>query len=1007
MLLAAAIGMSVLKPSLAPYALRCQNLANPEAIQTSAPTFSWKLKAIDANATDLHQSAFQIGVASSRKSLDSNKFDLWDSGQVKGSQSFGVKFGGLALKSRTRAWWKVRSWDQSGAPSAWSMPSQFAVGLLDASDWQAQWIHGDKPKAVPDSLADANWIWVATPDPAHAPAGTHTFTHQFAVGDGAQARILITADNLFVLSVNGMEVCRSTDTEKWSQVQEADLTAFLKPGVNHIEVKATNATQGYAGLIASIEIEELGKVRNLTTGSEWKAESGPVQILGKNGIAPWNKVRKQRFVLAPAQYFRKPFKTRGKPVRATAYVTALGIVDAELNSKRVSEDLFTPGWTDYRIRTYYRAYDITGSVKTGKNEFRAVLGQGWFAGYVAWGAQREHYGDTPMLKVQIELEYADGERQTIVTDGTWESSDGPIRDEHFLHGEKFDARVPVSKWKAALVDRWSTRLEAFPGNPVRAYQVRAPKTVKKTAPGTYLINFGQNLSGFCRIQVEQPAGTTVTLRHGERLDAAGNLYTENLRLAQAIDTYTCRGCGLETWTPRLTFHGFQYVEVSGLSTMPGPETVQAVAISSDTPETGTMETSDPMLNQLISNCWWTQKMNFVDIPTDCPQRDERLGWTGDAQAYIQTAAYFSDVQAFFDKWLVTLDDAQSPDGNYPKVAPDVAGQNDGGPAWADAGVICPMEIYDVYGDIDLLRRHYPNMKRFVDFCRARSNPDLLPPDRYHIFGDWLSINADTPNDVIATAYFAGSAGLVARAASALGETADAEEYGILRNQIAEAFRKKFVGKDGVVQGDTQCGYVLALGFDLLTPEQAKSAAKHLVENIESRGWHLSTGFVGTRDLMHVLTKIGRTDVAFRLLHNTTFPSWGFEIKHGATSIWERWDGWTPERGFQDVGMNSFAHYAYGAVAGWMFKTIGGISPLEPGYGKVLIAPQIDPNLKFAKTRFESVRGPITCEWEGTPQSGTLIIEVPPNASATIRTPDGKTLTTGSGRRTINYGNPTL
>ncbi|MBL8069219.1 MAG: family 78 glycoside hydrolase catalytic domain [Armatimonadetes bacterium] len=1000
-MLLAAFGLSMPQPTLSPYALRCQNLDQADAVQTASPVFSWKLRATREGLQDLSQSGYQVVVATSKKALEQG--DLWDSGRVDSSQTYGVTFQGKPLRSGQRVWWKVRSWDQAGTMSAWSAPAEFGVGLLNKSDWSAQWIHGGKPQAVTDLLAESHWIWYPVPDLSHAPAGSHTFTQSFTVAAGGRATVFVTADNLFSFRLNGKEVIRSTDPEAWSQVKEADLTPYLIPGKNQIEVVATNATEGYAGLIAAIEVSDPAGSRIFHTDGSWLSDGQPAMVIGKNGVSPWNTIRKVQFVTAPAQYFRKPIQVAGKVARATAYVTALGIVDFEVNGQRVSEDLFTPGWTDYRIRTYYRAFDITRLVKSGKNELRAVLGQGWFAGYVGWAAQREHYGDTPMLKAQIEIEYADGRRETVATDESWEFSDGPIRDEHFLHGEKYDARVAPSHWKPALVGQWEASLEAFPGNPVRAYQVRTPKTVRALGGGRYLIDFGQNLSEYCRIQVQEPAGTVVALRHGERLDTQGNLYTQNLRLAQAVDTYTCRGGGVEVWNPRFTFHGFQYVEVSGLSTAPGPDTVQAVAISSATPETGSMETSDPMLNQLLSNCWWTQKMNFVDIPTDCPQRDERLGWTGDAQAYIQTAAYFSDVQAFFDKWLVTLDDAQGADGNYPKVAPVISHLDDGGPAWADAGVICPMEVYETYGDIALLRRHYPNMKRFVDFCEKRSKPDLLPPDKYHIYGDWLSINADTPNDVITTAYFAGSAGLVSRAAEALGNSGDAKKYRDLRDRVAAAFRNAFVLPDGKVKGDTQCGYVLALGFDLLTPGQAKAATERLVENIKSRGWHLSTGFVGTRDLMHVLTKIGRSDVAFRLLHNTSFPSWGFEIQHGATSIWERWDGWTPERGFQDVGMNSFAHYAYGAVAGWMFKTVGGISPLEPGYGKILIEPHIDPNLTFAKTRFESIRGPIVCEWIGTPAKGRLTVEIPPNAKATVRSPDGRVFEIGSGRRTIAYG----
>ncbi|MCB0826052.1 MAG: family 78 glycoside hydrolase catalytic domain [Armatimonadetes bacterium] len=876
----------------------------------------------------------------------------------------------------------MQSWDQDDEATGWSEPAYFAIGL-NQEDWQAQWIHGAKPISTPEPISDANWIWTKGGDPKNFHAGTHTFSREFTAILGDVARITLTADNLYTLIVNGAEIHKTSDPEAWNRVRTFDISSHIKEGRNRIEIIATNATPGYAGVIAAITVAN----QTYITDGSWSADGEAVQVLGKNGMEPWKKVLTYPFVTAPAQYFRTKFAPQKPIKRAVAYVTALGNVDFTINGERVSNDLFTPGWTDYRIRTYYRAFDVTDNLKSGENELGAVLGQGWFAGYVAWGAQREHWGDTPMFKAQVEVEYEDGSRETVATNATWQVSDGPILDEHFLHGEKYDARIKPSNWKAAQIGEYKTSLEAFTGNPVQEYAALPPKSVKKIGEKKYLIDFGQNLSGYTRIHVNEPAGTKITIRHGERLDAEGNLYTANLRLAQAIDQYICAG-GDETWNPRFTFHGFQYVEVVGLSKKPTGETIQAIAISSATPEVGVMETSDQMLNQLLSNCWWTQKMNFVDVPTDCPQRDERLGWTGDAQAYVETAAYFSDVQAFFDKWLVTLDDAQREDGQYPQVAPVLKGLGDGGPAWSDAGVICPMEIYDAYGDKELLRRHYPNMKRFIEFCRARSKDSLLPLDNYHIFGDWLSINANTPKDVITTAYFAGSTELLAEAAEILGYEDDAKHYHDLHQRIRKAFQQSFVSADGKVSGDTQCGYVLAIGFDLLEPGQADLAAKHLIENIESRNWHLSTGFVGTRDIMHVLTKIGRSDVAFRLLHNTDYPSWGFPIQHGATSIWERWDGWMPEKGFQDVGMNSFAHYAYGAVAGWMFKTIGGISPLEAGYGKISIAPQIDPNLEFAKTTYDSVRGPIRTHWWRDGDSVRMTVEIPANTTAVVVLPDG-------------------
>ncbi len=501
-----------------------------------------------------------------------------------------------------------------------------------------------------------------------------------------------------------------------------------------------------------------------------------------------------------------------------------------------------------------------------------------------------------------------------------------------------------------------------------------------------MLDMGQNLAGFVRIKVKGQKGQKITLRFAERLNPDGTFYTTNLRGARAIDTYICKGEGVETWAPRFTFHGFQFVEVTGLGHKPSADEVVAIAISSDTPNVGSFTTSDAMINKLVKNAWWTQRMNFIDVPTDCPQRDERLGWTGDAQAYVRTATMLTDVQPFFTKWLESLDDAQREDGQYPMVAPLKVAGDDGGPAWADAGVICPWVIYDAYDDPDLLAKHYPQMKKFIEFCVKRSTPDLLPPKQFHCFGDWLSINANTPHEVIYTAYFAGSARIVGQAAKALGKLEEAQYYEELYRKVRSAFQKAYVQSDGRVHGDTQCGYVLALAFDLLDEPQAKAAADRLVADIERRGWHLSTGFVGTRDIMHVLSKIGRNDVAFRLLHNKTFPSWGFTIVNGATSIWERWDGWTPEKGFQDPGMNSFAHYAFGAVVGWMFDQPAGIRNISPGYANVLVAPQLDPNLKWLRSSYDSVRGPIVSEWSVNGKKLSMKVVIPPNVRATVVVP---------------------
>jgi alpha-L-rhamnosidase len=508
-------------------------------------------------------------------------------------------------------------------------------------------------------------------------------------------------------------------------------------------------------------------------------------------------------------------------------------------------------------------------------------------------------------------------------------------------------------------------------------------------------DLGQNIAGFVRLALEGEPGQTLTLRHAERLNPDRTIYTTNLRGARATDTYVCRGGGIERWSPRFTFHGFQYVEITGLGRAPRPGELVGLAVTSDTPYVGTLETSEPALTRLMENIRWTQRMNFIDIPTDCPQRDERLGWTGDAQIYAHTATLNADVQAFFTKWLTDLLDAQRADGQLPMVAPLKVAGDDGGPAWADAGVIVPLVMYQAYGDRRLLERQYPSMKKFLDFCEQRSGEDCLPPEEFHCFGDWVSVGSNTPTVILYTAYFAHCAKLMERAATILGKADDARHYAELFERVKRAFNTAYVAADGQIHGDTQCVYALAIAFELVDGPLRDEAARRLVADIEAHGGHFTTGFVGTKDLLVALSKVGRVDVAYRLLLNRTYPSWLFSIEHGATSIWERWDGWTPEKGFQDPGMNSFAHYSFGSVAQWMFETLGGIRAEEPGFARVHLAPRPGGGLGHARTRYDSVRGPIEVAWRRAGEELELEVEVPPNVGATLVLPmEGEVLEGG-------------
>jgi alpha-L-rhamnosidase len=999
--------------ALRPTELRCEYLVNPLGIDERAPRLSWTL---ESEVRAQRQTAYQVLVATSSAALGRGEGDLWDSGRVESDETASVVYAGKPLTTGLQCFWKVKVWDRDGRPSSWSPDAEWSMGLLEPSDWKAEWIGCDKFRSVEPSempFDGAKWIWHA-PDPGTPPKCHRLFIGSFDLPAGAsveKAELMVAADDKCRLVINARN---AASVGAWTQPARADIRDLLRPGGNQLRVEVENTGESPAGLLVRIVVQlRDGKTVTCMTDASWRSTDNPganwhnrdidtsgwpaAKVLGDYGMEPWGRLKTAAATLPPPIHLRTEFKAGKAVARATISATALGIFDLYLNGRRVSDDYFNPGWTAYDKRVLYRAYDVTGLIRRGDNALGAVLADGWYSGYVGYGRNRDHYGKQPRLLAQLHIEFADGTTETVATGPGWKAATGPLLEADFLMGETCDARLEPKGWdQAGFDDRaWEPvvtgtdlkpLLQAHRGPPVRAVAEFRARTVTEPQPGVYVLDLGQNFAGVARLKVKGEPGQKIVLRFAERLNPDGTIYTTNLRSARATDTYICRG-GEETWTPRFTFHGFQYVEVSGLKGQPGEDEVVGIALSSDTPVAGSFACSDEMLNKLRSNIWWTQRANFIDIPTDCPQRDERLGWTGDAQVYVRTATLNADVQPFFTKWLVDLcEDGQRADGQFPMVAPVKVAGPDGGPAWADAGVICPWTIYEVYGDRRVLERHYAAMTRFIEFCRKRCTPDLLPPAQFHCFGDWLSIQADTPKEVIFTAYFAYSTKLTARAAGVLGKTEDATRYEALFEQIKAAFNKAYVDEAGRIKGDTQTCYVLAIAFDLLDPEKAKKAAEYLVADIEKRNGHLSTGFIGTKDLMLALAKIGRNDVAYRLLHNDTFPSWGFSIRHGASSIWERWDGWTPDKGFQDPGMNSFAHYSFGAVYQWMVENIGGIRSDGPAYKRIVIAPQPGGKLTSAKTGYRSLRGLIETEWTKTGDALSLSVTIPPNTTATVHVP---------------------
>jgi alpha-L-rhamnosidase len=711
----------------------------------------------------------------------------------------------------------------------------------------------------------------------------------------------------------------------------------------------------------------------------------------------------------PAPVLRGVFAVKGAVKSARAYATSLGLYELEINGKRVGDRLFTPGWTSYHHRLQYQTYDVTSLLHPGDNAIGATLGDGWYRGFLAWSDRRAVYGDRLALLCQVRIEYADGRVQTVGTDDKWKSTTGPIRGSDIYNGETYDARLERPGWSApgyADAD-WAPVVEAKApgatlmapaGPPVRRIAEVRPVRILKTPAGETVFDMGQNMVGHVRLKVRGPAGTTVTLRHAEVLDKAGNFYTANLRAAKQLVTYVLKGGTEEVYEPHFTFQGFRYVAVEGWPGEPTLDALTGVVVHSDMGVTGQFTTSNPLLNQLQHNILWGQKGNFLDVPTDCPQRDERLGWTGDAQAFSRTASFNMDVAGFFTKWLGDVAADQNEKGSVPFVVPDVLSQPGkfagGSAAWADAATIIPWNMYLAYGDARLLERQYPSMKAWVEYMRREAGATNLWTTGFH-FGDWLAFattasdypGATTGKDLIASAFYAHSTDLLQQAATVLGKREDAAEYAALLPRIKDAFRKEFVTASGRVGENTQTAYAVALQFDLLPEDLRAEAARRLAAEVKTRG-HLTTGFVGTPYLCHVLSRYGYTDVAYLLLNREDYPSWLYPVKQGATTIWERWDGQKPDGTFQDVGMNSFNHYAYGAIGEWMYRVVAGldVDPREPGYEHVLVQPQPGGRLTSAEAKLQTLYGEVASGWAAAEGRVTVSATVPPNAHGTIRLP---------------------
>ncbi len=707
-------------------------------------------------------------------------------------------------------------------------------------------------------------------------------------------------------------------------------------------------------------------------------------------------------LLATPRYLRKDFLVEKHIKRAIVYATSLGVYELRMNGQRVGDQLLSPEWTNYAKRIQYQPYDVTSMLKSKRNTLAATLGNGWYCGlWQHWPLEVRMYGDEPLLLAQLEIEFADGSKQIVVTDNSWLGTvDGPIRFSGIYEGEYYDSRKEMpgwdtpgfnaSEWKSVkIVEKpASGKLVWQRSDPIRKKLELKPVKITEPKPGVYVYAFNQNLAGWSRFRFKGTARAIISLQHAEMLNTNGTVFIDNLHLFdkadRQLDFITCKDTSEITFEPHFTYHGFQYVEVRGLTYKPDINDLTGVVFGNDCPETGKFTCSNTLINKLVENCMWSQRANFMGVPTDCPQRDERCGYPGDAQFFMPTALYNMDVASFFNKCLVDLcQDSYSPEnGAFGDHMPSFDAGGWGNVGWGDAGIILPYFYYRTYADTTLLREHYTPMRNHMQFWIDRNNGSSIKNSGGPL--DWLNLNCPTKSEVIATAYYAYMAMLMSEMANVLGKQDDAVRFNQIAKQARDAFVRTFVKPDGSILESSQTGFALAFTMGLVPDTLKKRMANQYVAEIAKFDDHLATGFIGTPRLLPGLHAAERDDIAYKLLLTNTYPSWLYPVTLGATTIWERWDGYdgkTPAG-----GMNSLNHYAFGSVVEYLYRTVAGISEEAPGYKRIRIAPALNEGLSWVNASYKSIYGTIESDWKILGNQLAMDVIIPANTTATIVIP---------------------
>lgn len=992
--------------SVRPAQLRCEYRVNPAGIDTAQPRLSWVLSAADPKARGLHQSAYRVLVASSEAGLAANRGDLWDSGRVASDQSIHVAYAGKPLAPGARAFWKVATWSGASAP-AWSEAASWSMGI---GTWAGKWIGRDEtslykdPGSIYQSLAKARWIWAASDD-----AGKRTFSAKFSVPTGrriAKAIVMGAAEGNCDVSLNGAKVGHGGSVRIPDPL---DATSQVRTGENTIAITASKRPNAKAaGLLAMVKVEfTSGEPLLVTSGADWQVDGAAVRDLGAYGMEPWGDIGFIEERALPARMLRKEFAADQKVKHATASVSGLGLYEMYLNGAKVGDQVLSPGLTDYTKRALYVTFDVTKQVAQGRNAIGLVLGNGRY-----WAPREKvptrmlSYG-YPKAILQLDLEFEDGSRSSVVTDETWKlTTAGPIRSNNEYDGERYDARQEMAgwsragfndaKWEAARpVEPPAGALTAQMAEPLRVTETLKPKSVKELRPGVFIFDMGQNMVGWCRLHVAGPKGTQVRLRHAETLRPDGGLYVDNLRSARATDLYVLKGQGAEVWEPRFTYHGFRYVEVSGYPGKPTLAAIDGRVVHDDMPSIADFVTSNDLLNRIHKNIYWGIRGNYRSIPTDCPQRDERQGWLGDRSQVSRSESYMFDVAAFYSKWETDLADSQRATGSIPDVSPTFWPMYNDNLTWPSTFLYVPGMLYDQYGDLRVIERNYAAMKKWIDYVGAFAKDDLMPRDTY---GDWC-VPPESPELIhskdparktapllIGTSYYYGLLNVMAHYAQLLHKDEDASAFVSRAGAVKVAFQKKFYddGK-GFYDNGTQTATILPLAFGI-TPEADRARVfQNLISRIEneSKG-HVGTGLVGAQWLMRTLSENGRADVALQIASQKTYPGLGYMVEQGATTIWELWNGNTA-----DPGMNSGNHVMQvGDMAVWMYEYLAGIrtDPTQPGFKHTIVRPYTVAGLDFVKASHQTMYGKVAASWKRAAGSVQLDVTVPPNTTATVYVP---------------------